>query len=111
MTDIRFLKPSEPVKYPSREVDSDTSEDLHVMLVDELLDCETMVTSPSSNNFKKSLQHDCIDGKFGTVRPANEKCINENGKRILKKETIYIIVYYSTNNPKPFIYRLSQLFF
>ena len=72
----------EPVKYPSREIDSDTSEDLHVLLVDELLDCETMVTSPSSTNFKKSLQHDCIDG---TVRPANEKCINENVKRILKK--------------------------
>ena len=44
-----------------------------------------MVTSPTSTNFKKSLQHDSIDEKLGTVRPVNEKSINENGKKNTKK--------------------------
>ena len=79
----------EPVKYPTREVDPDISENLHVLLVDKVLDCETMVTSPSSTNFNKSLQHDCIDGKFGTVRPANDRNRNENVKNNTKKETNY----------------------
>ena len=78
----------EPVKYPTREVDPDISENLHVLLVDELLDCETMVTSPSSTNFNKSLQHDCIDGKFGTVRPANDRHRNDNVKNNTKKRKI-----------------------
>ena len=55
----------EPVKYPSREVDPDMSKDLHVLLVDELSDCETMVTSPSSTNFNKSLQHDVLMENLG----------------------------------------------
>ena len=55
-----------------------------------LLLVATMVTSPiaSSTNFNKSLQHDCINGKFGTVRPANDKCINENVKHNTKKRKL-----------------------
>ena len=74
----------EPVKYPSREVNSDMSEDTHILLVDELLDCETMVTS-SSSNFIKNLKHIHIDGILAMVKPANDNRANESGKKYIKK--------------------------
>ena len=78
----------EPVKYPSREVNSDMSEDTHILLVDELLDCETMITSPSSSSFIKNLKHDHIDEKFAMVKPTNDNCANESGKNNTKKRRL-----------------------
>ena len=60
-------------------------EDAHFLLVDELLNCETVVTTPSSSNFIKNLKHNHIDGIFATVKPANDNPMqNKVEKRKLK---------------------------
>ena len=45
----------DPVRYPSREIDSIGSEDMSDLLVDVLLDYHVMTNSPDSTNFMKNL--------------------------------------------------------
>jgi len=74
----------DPVRYPSREIDSSGSEDMSDLLVDVLMDYHVMTNSPDSTNFMKNLlsKHDYVESKVDTVKK-EPNC--SNTKRIGKK--------------------------
>ena len=73
----------DPIKYPNKEIDSVTAENMHYLLVDELLDYDILTSSPSGANFiNKKLTSDLGNSKFYGVKMEPN---GTNAKRTGKK--------------------------
>ena len=75
----------DPVKYPNKEIDSVTAEDMHYLLVDELLDYDILTSSHSGTNFiNKKLPSDLVNSKSYSVKmePNGTKAKRTGKKRI-----------------------------
>ena len=76
----------DPVKYPNKEIDSVTAEDMHYLLVDELLDYDILTSSHSGTNFiNKKLPSDLVNSKsYGVKMEPNGTNAKRTGKKRIR---------------------------